>query len=345
MLIVELLLGIFLFGIVNCANTGKGASLYKDGDNVEYLHVSNYKKIYNSDRAAFVEFYSHWCGACQRYSKHWKALAAATKKWHSSVIRVAAINCADPDNSDVCSDYGINAYPTLKLVPAYAKFENKDHDATFVKTQENEILIKTMIDFLQNHSSKPNSWPNLSAYKSNSLSETFTNTPSSKMALIVFEEKNSRLGINVTIKSYFIVFIIITKQIFKSKLILDYAAHKHLLPIYRSNPEDNKHLINELKVTKMPSVYLIKNGNPKISFHNFDISTVNELLEAKNQLKESQLIGIEPKEMYSNLVEGLIVHLQPNVENVLKPIDTVSNSTKLPVALNNQIDRQSYLTK
>ena len=195
MLRIEFFIGVILLGIVNCANTGKGASLYKDGDNVEYLNVDNYKKIYNSDRAAFVEFYSHWCGACQRYSKHWKKLAAETKNWHSSVIIMSAINCADPDNTKVCNDYNIQAYPTLKLVPAYAKYENKDHDAKFVQTQENEVLIKEMIQFLENHSTKPKQWPELSSYKSNSLNDTFTNNQ--KMSLIVFEEKESQLGINV----------------------------------------------------------------------------------------------------------------------------------------------------
>ena len=69
------------------------------------------------------------------------------------------------------------------------------------------------------------------------------------------------------------------------------------------------------------------------------------MINKSDQLDEKDLAGIESKEMYSKLIERLLIHLKPQVENVIKPINTAVNSTKLPVTLNNQIDRQSYLTK
>lgn len=79
-------------------------------------------------------------------------------------MRVAAINCADPKNFDLCKEYDINYYPCLKLIPANAKFENKDHDATLIKTVDNSELIKIMIDFLTEHKDKPAEWPALESY-------------------------------------------------------------------------------------------------------------------------------------------------------------------------------------
>jgi len=39
-------------------------SLYTDKDEVEFLNKDNIMSLFNHERAAFVEFYSHWCGAC-----------------------------------------------------------------------------------------------------------------------------------------------------------------------------------------------------------------------------------------------------------------------------------------
>lgn len=39
--------------------------LYKPGDNVDIVDVDNFKQsLYNIDQGVFLEFYSHWCGAC-----------------------------------------------------------------------------------------------------------------------------------------------------------------------------------------------------------------------------------------------------------------------------------------
>lgn len=47
------------------AITQQDPGLYKPGDNVDILNVDNFKEsIYNIDQGVFLEFYSHWCGAC-----------------------------------------------------------------------------------------------------------------------------------------------------------------------------------------------------------------------------------------------------------------------------------------
>lgn len=65
----------FLLYLVTCflllagssyqAITQQDPGLYKPGDNVDILNVDNFKEsIYNIDQGVFLEFYSHWCGAC-----------------------------------------------------------------------------------------------------------------------------------------------------------------------------------------------------------------------------------------------------------------------------------------
>lgn len=39
--------------------------LYDENDDVESLNSKTYMSLYGRNQAAFVEFYSHWCGACK----------------------------------------------------------------------------------------------------------------------------------------------------------------------------------------------------------------------------------------------------------------------------------------
>lgn len=146
---------------------GSGSpSLYDaNKDDIDILNKTSFKSVvYGSDKASFVEFYAHWCGACQRYSQHWKEIAKDTKPWHSKVIRVAAINCGDSFNDELCREFNIEYYPTLRLFPAQASFDKPDHDSKLIKTDKNEGLIQQMISHVEQHSKKPEQWPDLEPF-------------------------------------------------------------------------------------------------------------------------------------------------------------------------------------
>ena len=139
-------------------------TLYQiDQDNIEILDVSNLKNtIFGSERAWIVEFYSHWCGACQRYAPHWKELALNTKPWHSKVIQVGAINCADSKNDDICQSFNIEYYPTLRIFPPYADFNKPEHDSMIINNRD-DVQLK-MVEFVEKIDPIPKQWPILKEF-------------------------------------------------------------------------------------------------------------------------------------------------------------------------------------
>jgi hypothetical protein len=113
-----------------------------------------------------VEFYAHWCGACKRYKPLIIELAKYTHPWHSRVMRVSVINCGDPSNDNICRAHNIDHYPTLKMFPAQAVFNEDDanHGATVLSLDSAKILIHKMIDFIEHHPVKPAEWPDLETF-------------------------------------------------------------------------------------------------------------------------------------------------------------------------------------
>lgn len=309
----------------------KNPGLYSADDDVEVLDKNNFMSVYSNDRAAFVEFYSHWCGACQRYSKHWKEMATLTKNWHSTVIRVAAINCADPTNSDICNAFEIMYYPTLRLIPANANYEKKEHDSKLVKTKENKLLLEEMINFLSDHETKPSNWPDLMPFTSDKFETTFTNK-NQKQALLVIEPTESQLA---------------------RKLILEFSSVKDKLPIKRINKESNSELYNKLKVENVPSVYSInRNGESLL----FDVDNVIKFCE-NNPLKDglsksidelrNELIKYELETEFikiKKLIEVFVQHLAIDIDaEHISDIKDENQIGKPDISHNNQ-ENGAYLT-
>lgn len=84
-------------------------TLYPDSHVVNILDT-NTSALYNSESLWMVQFYSHWCGHCQRFAPFWISLAEDIKDW-SPVVRVAAMNCAEQS----CDRYQIRGTPTVRV--------------------------------------------------------------------------------------------------------------------------------------------------------------------------------------------------------------------------------------
>ncbi|CAO3611654.1 unnamed protein product [Cunninghamella echinulata] len=80
--------------------TGESISLDYQGINL----------VKQSDRPYFIKFYAPWCPHCQNLAPTWVQMAKELK----NQVDVAEVNC--DDHKDICSEYGIQGFPTLLLI-------------------------------------------------------------------------------------------------------------------------------------------------------------------------------------------------------------------------------------
>jgi len=182
------------------------------------LHDGNTSSLYNSQTLWLVQFYSHWCGHCQRFAPFWQALAEDIKGWQPHV-RVAAINCAEQS----CDRYQIRGTPTIRVfhpmtVPnhldsSYYGFEVPlKHDMEYFKA--------TLLFNLQKVSEMGFSTVSINPIRlvpeptTEALANMFSNLPDTAefLALVFEPEFMNSAG---------------------KEVLMDMAEQRHLLPVYR----------------------------------------------------------------------------------------------------------------
>ncbi|TVY56886.1 putative protein disulfide-isomerase [Lachnellula suecica] len=89
------------------------AGLYSKSSPVIQIDGKNYDRlIAQSNYTSIVEFYAPWCGHCKNlqpaYEKAAKSLAGLAK--------VAAVDCDEESNKPFCGGFGVQGFPTLKIV-------------------------------------------------------------------------------------------------------------------------------------------------------------------------------------------------------------------------------------
>ncbi|XP_021012126.1 sulfhydryl oxidase 2 isoform X1 [Mus caroli] len=228
---------LFLLAVVVAVGPreGGGARLYREGSDAVWLLDSGSVRSAtgNSSAAWLVQFHSSWCGHCIGYAPTWRALAADVRDW-AAAIRVAALDCAEEKNQDVCRTYDIHFYPTFRYFKAFTKefttgenFKGPDRELRTVR--------QTMIDFLQNHTEGtwPPACPPLDPIQSSDIL-SFMDSHSGQYHAIVFESYGSYVG---------------------REVILDLIPYESIM-VSRALDTD-KAFLGTLGISSVPSCYLI----------------------------------------------------------------------------------------
>ncbi|KAJ8674390.1 hypothetical protein QAD02_005652 [Eretmocerus hayati] len=90
--------------------------IYDDDLQIVTLNRNDYfESVYDSEKIWFINFYSPMCSHCHHLAPDWRKVA----KDLEGVIRVGAVNCED--DYHLCSQVGIQSYPTLLLYPQHSQ--------------------------------------------------------------------------------------------------------------------------------------------------------------------------------------------------------------------------------
>lgn len=84
-------------------------SAFAASSDVVDLTDDNFESITKQHHLLLVEFFAPWCGHCKRLAPEYESAATRLK----GTVSLAKVDCTA--NSDTCTKYGVNGYPTLKI--------------------------------------------------------------------------------------------------------------------------------------------------------------------------------------------------------------------------------------
>ncbi|KAJ8797531.1 hypothetical protein J1605_017263 [Eschrichtius robustus] len=159
--------------------------------------------------------------------------ALPCRHW-AAAIRVAALDCAEEKNHEVCRAYEIHFYPTFRYFKAFAKDFTAGEDFKG-PDREPQTVRHTMIDFLQSHTDegRPPGCPSLNPIRPRDVLSLIDNSGGRYVA-VLFESNSSYVG---------------------REVILDLIPYENI-EVKRALGWD-KAFLQKLGVSSVPSCYLI----------------------------------------------------------------------------------------
>ncbi|XP_045531045.1 sulfhydryl oxidase 1-like isoform X1 [Pieris brassicae] len=171
--------------------------LYSKADQVTILTNQNFnKKIYGQRNAYLVQFYNSYCGHCRAFAPKFKNLAAEIASWEN-IIKLAVIDCSVEENNEICRQFEVMAYPSLRYLHEKYVIGNAFVGDNFMSGDTVDKLKAQLIMKMQSEQSLGRLLfaPHLgiSAYGSYAAA---LNTVSANVVytFLVFESENSTVG-------------------------------------------------------------------------------------------------------------------------------------------------------
>ncbi|KAK9727378.1 hypothetical protein K7432_001910 [Basidiobolus ranarum] len=121
-------------------------AFYGSGDNVVTITEKNFRKeVLETEQVVLMEFFAPWCGHCQKLVPDFKKAAQNLK----GIVKVAAVDCDEEKNKPLCSTYGIQGFPTIKVFPSQLTSDSKHpNKVTKVPVDYNgPRSAKALVDF------------------------------------------------------------------------------------------------------------------------------------------------------------------------------------------------------
>ncbi|KAG8201687.1 hypothetical protein JTE90_012752 [Oedothorax gibbosus] len=183
----------FLFGfgflLLSVFSASKSKLLYKPYDPLVQLNSSNFHStILGKSNAWIVEFYSSWCPHCQIFAPTWREFSRQIRTW-KNIVKVAVVDCTEPDNVAICRQYEVDRYPTIKLF--WRHVNETDFGEKLGGERDILSMENSLIDFLESHwdAEVPKDWPDLRPVSTKSLAELTNSMPANRQSMLLFVEQ------------------------------------------------------------------------------------------------------------------------------------------------------------
>ncbi|KAI1076202.1 thioredoxin-domain-containing protein [Whalleya microplaca] len=124
------------------------AGLYPKNSPVVQVNAKNYDQlIARSNHTSVVEFYAPWCGHCQNLKPAYEKAA----KNLDGLAKVAAVNCDDDENKQLCGMMGVKGFPTLKTVRPGKGKAGKPVVEDYNGPRTAKGIVDAVVDKINNH--------------------------------------------------------------------------------------------------------------------------------------------------------------------------------------------------
>lgn len=171
--------------------------LYSKSDYVDILTNLNFEsKLYRKPHAMVVQFYNSYCGHCRAFAPKYKSLAAGLVPW-KNIIRLGAIDCSVEENNEICRQFEVMAYPTIRYMHENYVKANANVGDRIEQAETEDQLKAALIHKMQSEQSKGRLplAPSFSIASYVSYQNVMKDVPNSVLyTFLVFENENSTIG-------------------------------------------------------------------------------------------------------------------------------------------------------
>lgn len=251
--------------------------LYRKSDQVEILTNKNFeKKLYGQNNALLVQFYNSYCGHCRAFSPKYKALASDIARW-KKVIKLAVIDCFVEENSEICRQFEVMAYPSIRYfhenyMKSNSNVGEKMNIADTAERLKNQLIIKLQAEQSMGRLIIA---PSFKIESYTSYASALQSVPGDiDYIFLVFENDNSTIG---------------------SQIALDVVDYKK---VRVKRVYENSELAQVAGVKKIPSVVALEN-NLQATLLTPKQPTAQNILEEIDRFLKSKNYVFPPK--YANM--------------------------------------------
>lgn len=287
--------------------------LYSKSDHVVILTNKNFdKKIYGQKNAFIVQFYNSYCGHCRAFAPKFKALAKEIRAW-SEVIKLAVLDCSVEENNEICRQFEVMAYPSLRYLHENYVKGNSNVGEKFQSAESAAKLKDQMIFKIQNEqqAGQLKHAPSLDIDSPANI-QTMPTPSGVTYTFLIFESPNSTIGSEIVLDTSDYTNILI-KRVSDSSKLAESIGVKTFPAVAVVGPSRTPNILNPGTPTKSN---ILKTINTYLRSQNFvfpkhlEFEDVDEL----NALKNKDLSSMSADAVfYSDLEKTLKTSLHTEI--------------------------------